>query len=187
MAIGLIVGLGNPGASYENNRHNVGFRVIDSLASGRCEFRSMASLAKLGVVKDASAENLLLAKPTTFMNLSGQAVQFLAKFYKIVPENILVIHDDIDLNFGNVRAKLGGGHGGHNGLKSIDGAIGSNYWRLRIGVGRPPMKSMVTSYVLGDFDSEQREYLDKLLLEISKQLALLQSDPIKLAAQLNNI
>lgn len=186
MAIELIVGLGNPGAGYEHNRHNVGFRAIDALASGRCEFRSVASLAKLGVVKDASAENLLLAKPTTFMNLSGQAVQFLAKFYKIIPENILVIHDDIDLKFGNIRAKLGGGHGGHNGLRSIDSAIGSNYWRLRIGVGRPDMKSMVASYVLGDFEPEQQEYLDKILEELSSKLTILYSDPVKLAAQINN-
>ena len=116
MAIGLIVGLGNPGASYENNRHNVGFRAIDSLASGRCEFRSMASLAKLGVVNDASAENLILAKPTTFMNMSGQAVQFLAKFYKIVPERLtlsytkapakLICKGDFHLSCSNIKRQI---------------------------------------------------------------------------------
>ncbi|MCL2369226.1 MAG: aminoacyl-tRNA hydrolase [Alphaproteobacteria bacterium] len=139
----LIVGLGNPGVKYEQTRHNVGFMAIDKFGVRSLEFEVNwrkehdALVAKTQLQTLNSKLLTILAKPQTFMNLSGKAVQALMAFYKIPLENIIVIHDDIDLKLGDVRTKTGGGDGGHNGLKSITAAIGNNYKRIRIGVGRP--------------------------------------------------
>ncbi len=154
----LIVGLGNPGKQYENTRHNIGFRVIDSLVN---DFgaRDISKLSFEGKLFKTS--NILFLKPTTFMNLSGKSVQAVKNFYKIDIEDIIVIHDDIDLPFSALRFKKGGGHGGHNGLRSIDSMIGKEYSRVRMGVGKPEHKSQVVDYVLANFmEQEERVLLD---------------------------
>ncbi|MEQ1440447.1 aminoacyl-tRNA hydrolase [Fontimonas sp. SYSU GA230001] len=145
-----IVGLGNPGDEYARTRHNAGFWFADLLAGrGRASLRREAKFhgdfarIKLGGV------DVLLLKPQTFMNRSGQAVQALAQFYKLSPDRILVAHDELDLPAGTVRLKLGGGHGGHNGLRDIHRALGEGYRRLRVGIGHPGDKNLVLNYVLG--------------------------------------
>lgn len=151
----LIVGLGNPGAQYARNRHNIGFMFIDRLiASGtfsplRTRFQSQASE---GTVQTAKGPVKVLAlKPQTFMNLSGNAVKEAATFYKIDPGHVVVYHDELDLAPGRLRVKLGGGHAGHNGLRSIMGHLGPNFVRVRMGIGHPGQKELVHNWVLSDF------------------------------------
>jgi PTH1 family peptidyl-tRNA hydrolase len=145
-----IVGLGNPGPEYARTRHNAGFWLADQLVDGahgsfRAETKFNGEMAKINV---GDAE-LLVLKPTTFMNRSGEAVQKLAQFYKLAPAEILVVHDELDLPAGTVRLKAGGGHGGHNGLRSLHQHLGAEYLRLRIGIGHPGSKDEVLNYVLG--------------------------------------
>src|SRR5574344_122438 len=145
----LIVGLGNFGSEYVYTRHNVGFMTADSIAQefsfGICKSKFDGLIAEGNV----AGEKCMLLKPQTFMNLSGNSVVKAANFYKILPENIIVIHDDMDLELGKIKAKVGGGAGGHNGLKSIDANIGNGYNRIRIGVGQPMGGSeKVVSHVL---------------------------------------
>ena len=156
----LFVGLGNPGSKYEKTRHNIGFRVIDKLVE---DFgaRNISKTSFHGELYRAG--NLLFLKPMTYMNLSGKSVQAVKQFLKIETEDIIVIHDDIDLPFGAVRFKRGGGHGGHNGLKSLDAMIGKVYIRVRIGVGKPEHKSQVADYVLHDFSQDEAPYLERLI------------------------
>ncbi len=154
----LIVGLGNPEKKYEFNRHNVGFMVVDSIIDDLSPSNISKSSFKGELYKKS---NILLLKPSTYMNLSGESVRAVVEYYK--PSKIVVIHDDLDLKFGTLKFKLGGGHGGHNGLKSIDSYIGKDYYRVRIGIGRPKEKSKVVSYVLSDFSSKQKEYLDRII------------------------
>ena len=149
--------MGNPGPTYLHNRHNIGFLTIDKLLSN---FSANDVSSKKFFGELYKFRDILLLKPTTFMNLSGKSVLAVKNFYKIDLEDILVIHDDIDLNFGAIRLKKGGGHGGHNGLKSIDSAIGKDYYRLRLGVGKPERKSEVVSFVLGDFEGEEAKMLE---------------------------
>lgn len=184
----LIVGLGNPGSQYKNNRHNVGFRMIETIADSVVSnpFKKMASIAD---VSQCFVENkkVIFAKPLTFMNLSGRAIRFLIDFYKIPTNKVIVFHDDIDLPFGRVKIKKGGGNGGHNGLKSIDNLVGNDYWRIRIGVGRPTEKSMVVSYVLGNFIPEELKKLKDIQKIISENLSILVSnDPKKLESLINS-
>lgn len=154
----LFVGLGNPGSRYENNRHNIGFRVIDALVK-HYEARDISKNAFHGEL--FKSNQLFFLKPTTFMNLSGKSLQAVKNFYKIELENIIVIHDDLDLPFGAVRFKIGGGSGGHNGIKSIDSMAGKEYIRVRLGIGKPLYKSQVADYVLQDFSSEESGRLDQ--------------------------
>lgn len=186
MDILLFVGLGNPGERYENNRHSVGFMIIEALAKADAfvSFKTVGHLAEVAQTT-LDGRKIILAKPLTFMNLSGQAVRFLSDFYKIKIDNVVVFHDDIDLPFGKVKIKQGGGNGGHNGLKSIDNSVGKNYWRVRIGVGRPVEKTMVASYVLGDFSSDQSAVIGQIADTISANVALLLSNPQKLVEKLN--
>lgn len=160
----LVAGLGNPGAQYAQTRHNVGFMAVDAIvdrykfSSFREKFDALVAEGQIG------GEKVLLVKPQTFMNLSGNAVVKAALFYKILPENIIVIHDDIDLAIGQMKAKCGGGSGGHNGLKSIDSHITPAYNRIRIGVGHPVGKGPeVADYVLGRFSKSEMEVLEKCL------------------------
>jgi len=144
-----VVGLGNPGAEHEHTRHNAGFWFVDQLAEAaradyRVEFKFQGVLARARV----AGHDLLLLRPGTFMNRSGQAAQALAAFYKLAPEQILVVHDELDLPPGTARLKRGGGHGGHNGLRSLHQHLGENYARLRIGIGHPGHKDQVHDYVL---------------------------------------
>jgi len=161
----LFVGLGNPGSQYEETRHNIGFKVIDKLVNdfGARDISKNTFHGQL-----YRSKNTLFLKPTTYMNLSGKSVQSVKQFFKVELENIVVIHDDIDLPFGTVRFKSGGGHGGHNGLKSLDGAIGKEYIRVRIGVGKPEYKSQVADYVLHDFSQKECVMLDKLIDYVAK-------------------
>jgi PTH1 family peptidyl-tRNA hydrolase len=180
-----LIGLGNPGSAYRDNRHNVGFKTAEAIV----EKNSSASFKKMALLADVSSFRLgetkiIVAKPLTFMNLSGQAVRFLTDFYKIPSEKVFVFHDDIDLNFGRVKIKRGGGNGGHNGLKSIDSHIGNNYWRVRIGVGRPPEKTMVSSYALSDFSKDEENVLQNIFDEISKNIPLLLNDAKRLESEL---
>ncbi len=149
----LIVGLGNPGPNYENTRHNIGFMVIDRL-SHRNSAKKLSSTPQSELYK--FSEHFLL-KPLTFMNLSGIAIAQVKNFYKI--DKVVVIHDDLDLPFGVIRFKFGGGHGGHNGLKSADEKISKEYMRVRMGIGKPEHKGEVASFVLSDFSSQEREHL----------------------------
>ncbi len=163
----LIVGLGNPGAKYAGNRHNIGFMAVDRIATDhgfppwKRGFQGLVSEGKLGAVK------VVLLKPETFMNLSGQSVGEAARFYKLTPAEITVLHDELDLAPGKARVKQGGGHAGHNGLRSIHAHIGEAYVRVRLGIGHPGHKDAVAGYVLHDFAKADQDWLDDLLRGIS--------------------
>ena len=159
----LFVGLGNPGAKYAQNRHNIGFMAVDRIAknhnfsSWRTKFQGQICEGKLGDVK------VLLLKPSTFMNLSGQSVEKTARFHKIAPDKITVFHDELDLAPGKVRLKQGGGHAGHNGLRSIHEHLGADYARVRLGIGHPGHKDAVANFVLHDFSKIDEDWLTTLL------------------------
>ncbi|MEL7402883.1 MAG: aminoacyl-tRNA hydrolase [Pseudomonadota bacterium] len=163
----LFVGLGNPGAKYARNRHNIGFMAVDRIAQDhafdgwKSKFQGAISEGRFG------SEKLLLLKPETFMNKSGQSVGEAMRFYKLEPEDVVVFHDELDLAPGKVRVKQGGGHAGHNGLRSIHGHIGESYGRVRLGIGHPGHKDLVSHYVLSDFSKSDSEWLDLLMQGIS--------------------
>ncbi len=169
----LVVGLGNPGSGYARNRHNIGFMAADTLVR-RHSFGPWRSKFQ-GEVSEGSlnGEKLCVLKPATFMNLSGQAVAAAARFYKITPEQVIILHDELDLIFGKVRVKRGGGSGGHNGIKSIDQNLGKETLRVRLGIGHPGHKDLVTDYVLGDFAKAERDELDLLLDTVADEFPLL--------------
>jgi PTH1 family peptidyl-tRNA hydrolase len=164
-AIRLIVGLGNPGREYETTRHNVGFRWVDEFAGvQKLNFKSVAKFHGLTARGHLHGHEVLLLKPQTFMNVSGRSVGAMMRFYKIEPAEMLVVHDEMDLPPGVARLKMGGGHGGHNGLKDIIEHLGSNdFWRLRIGIGHPGGRAEVSGYVLNDPRSEEREQIHKAM------------------------
>lgn len=168
----LIVGLGNPGSAYAETRHNVGFMVIDELLS-RYSHDTISKAAFEGELFKVKEHFLL--KPTTFMNLSGRSVAAVKKFYKI--DDVIVIHDDLDLPFGALRFKIGGGHGGHNGLKSTDALIGKEYVRVRMGIGRPEHKGEVTSFVLGKYNDDQEEQLKAQIAQTADAVEALWRTP----------
>lgn len=163
----LFVGLGNPGAKYAMNRHNIGFMAVDRIATDhgfgpfRSKFQGHLSEGRLGSAK------VLLLKPDTFMNRSGQSVGAAMNFFKLAPGDVCVFHDELDLAPGKLRVKTGGGHAGHNGLRSIHGAIGADYQRVRIGIGHPGHKDRVVAYVLHDFAKSDADWLDDLLRGLS--------------------
>lgn len=165
--IRLIVGLGNPGPEYQKTRHNAGFWLVDELASDykqhfRAEGKFFAEIARAPLCGGA---DLWLEKPMTFMNLSGQAVVALARFYKILPNEILVVHDELDLPPGCARFKQGGGHGGHNGLKDIIAKLGTpDFWRLRLGIGHPGERTEVVNYVLKKPRAEEQNAIDQAMI-----------------------
>ena len=167
----VLVGLGNPESKYKLNRHNVGFMAIDSivtrykLAPYKIKFQSQLVTNKINDTP------IIFSKPQTFMNLSGQSIGNILSFYKLKCENVIVIHDDLDLNIGIVKTKIGGGSGGHNGLKSLDSIIGKNYRRLRIGIGHPGDKNLVNNYVLGDFSKNENIILNEIIKNITFNLA----------------
>ena len=163
----LLVGLGNPGAKYAGNRHNVGFMALDRIASDhgfgpwRGKFQGQISEGRLG------DEKVVLLKPETFMNRSGQSVGEALRFFKLEPPDVVVFHDEIDLAPGKLKAKDGGGHAGHNGLRSLHAHIGDAYGRVRMGVGHPGHKDAVPHYVLKDFPKADEAWLDDMLRGIS--------------------
>ncbi|MGW6024428.1 aminoacyl-tRNA hydrolase [Streptomyces sp. NPDC054855] len=161
----LIVGLGNPGPGYAMNRHNVGFMVADLLAeriggsfkrSGRAQAQVLEG--RIGPAGPGS-RRVVLAKPMSYMNVSGGPVTALRDFYKVPTANIVAVHDELDIDYGTLRLKLGGGDNGHNGLKSMTKAMGSDYHRVRFGIGRPPGRMQVADFVLKDFSSAERKEL----------------------------
>lgn len=156
----LVAGLGNPGPGYAGNRHNVGFMVLDLLAErARGRFKAHKGRADL-VEGQLVGQRALLAKPKTYMNLSGGPVASLRDFFKVPVERVVVVHDELDVDFGVLRLKLGGGDGGHNGLKSITRSLGSkDYLRVRVGIGRPPGRQDPADYVLKDFGAAERKDL----------------------------
>ncbi len=160
----LVVGLGNPGPTYAHNRHNIGFMVCDQLAGGagdwREKFNGHWTRLTLG------GQDTLLLKPQTYMNRSGTSVAAAATFYKVPPAEVIVVHDELDLPFGAVRVKVGGGHAGHNGLRSIFEHFGKDFIRVRCGIGRP-VHGEVADFVLGDFRGEERIALDAFVKEAS--------------------
>ncbi len=163
----LFVGLGNPGPEYAGHRHNIGFMALDRIAADhgfgpwKRAFKGLVSEGRLG------AEKVVLLKPDTFMNLSGEAVQSAMAFYKLPISDIIVFHDELDLAPGRVRYKVAGGHAGHNGLRSIHGHIGEAYARVRLGIGHPGHKDAVAAYVLHNFAKADQDWLDDLMRGIS--------------------
>ncbi len=174
MSVRLIVGLGNPGARYARNRHNVGFMAADAIAR-RYAFAGFRNRFKGEAAEGVIAgERRLLLKPQTFMNASGESVAAAARFYKIMPDEIVIIHDEIDLRPGKLRVKCGGGTAGHNGLRSIDALIGAEFWRVRIGVGHPGVKELVQPYVLQNFTADEfSEWVEPLLAAVAETIPLL--------------
>ncbi len=171
----LIVGLGNPGSTYQNNRHNIGFMVIDELIR-RNSSQKLSSNASFKGELFKFSQNFLL-KPQTYMNLSGESIVAVKNFYKI--EKVIVIHDDLDLPFGTLRFKYGGGHGGHNGLKSTDEKISKEYIRVRLGIGKPQHKGEVASYVLSDFRPEEMKHIKILISHTCEAVEYLQDNTLE--------
>lgn len=167
----LIAGLGNPGIKYEKTRHNIGFLVIDEITKALETSKINNPQFKSQLLKYKSN---LYCKPQTFMNTSGESIVAIAHYYKIANRNIIIVHDDLDLAFGTIKFKLGGGHGGHNGLRSIDEHIGKDYLRVRFGIGKPEQKSNVVNYVLNDFTKNEFEKIDSLIQHCIKSIDALQ-------------
>lgn len=172
----LFVGLGNPGAKYQNNRHNIGFMALDQIASDhgfspwKKKFQGQVCDGRLGRAK------VTLLKPETFMNLSGQSVGEAMRFYKITPADVVVFHDELDLAPAKIKCKTGGGHAGHNGLRSIHQHIGVEYDRVRMGIGHPGHKDKVASYVLNDFAKAEQSWLDDVIRGVGDGAVFLAED-----------
>jgi peptidyl-tRNA hydrolase, PTH1 family len=169
----LVVGLGNPGAEYTRNRHNIGFMAVDAIAERhrfpafRAKFHGRLAEGAVGGTK------VLLFKPLTYMNRSGDAVLGAMRFFKVAPEDVLVFHDELDLPGGKLRVKCGGGHAGHNGLRSIHARIGPNYRRVRLGIGHPGDKDRVVRHVLKDFSKTESRWVEQLLDAVALHFPLL--------------
>jgi PTH1 family peptidyl-tRNA hydrolase len=167
-----VVGLGNPGAKHAHQRHNIGFMAVDRMAQSvdapkfSAKFQGQVAQARI------ADQPCLLLKPQTFMNLSGKSVQAAAGFYKIPPEKIIVLHDELALNLGKLRIKQGGGHNGHNGLRDIDQHIGKNYWRMRLGIAHPGDKDRVSQHVLSDFAKDEQAPLADFLDDLTRYFPL---------------
>ena len=184
----IVVGLGNPGSQYENTRHNAGFLALDAIAASkgtainRAKFNALVGECTLG------GKRVLLMKPQTFMNLSGEAVRAAANFYHVAPENVVVIYDDVTLDVGRLRVRAKGSDGGHNGMKSIISCLGSSdFPRLRIGVGKKPHPDFdLAEYVMSSFDKNENELLKKAFLSVERGAELLVTGKVAEAQQLCN-
>jgi PTH1 family peptidyl-tRNA hydrolase len=171
----LLIGLGNPEPEYAGTRHNIGFMAVDAIAGHlRCPvWKKKFS----GLVTAPPDHDALLLKPLTYMNLSGESAGAAMRFHKLAPDNVIVFHDDLDLQPGQVKIKQGGGAAGHNGLKSLDAHIGPDYWRVRLGIGHPGVKGdEVTNYVLSPFAKSDRAWREPLLEALASNIALLLED-----------
>lgn len=182
----LIVGLGNPGSEYSGNRHNVGQMVLDELASrigGKFKVhksRAQVVEGRMGI----GGPRVVLAKPMTYMNVSGGPVSALAKFFDVAPDHVIAVHDEIDIPFNTVKLKIGGGEGGHNGLRDISKALATkDYLRVRVGVGRPPGRMDTADFVLRDFATPEKKDLPFLLDEAADAVELLITDGLLSAQQ----
>jgi len=180
----LVVGLGNPGPGYAGNRHNVGQMVLAELADRmRATFKNHKANASVASGRSfAAGPQLILAKPNTFMNVSGGPVAALLRFYKLPPERLIVVHDELDIPFDQLRLKTGGGHGGHNGIRDIASAIGTpDFLRVRVGIGRPPGRQPAADFVLHDFGSDERKVLPNLLADAADAVELVASSGLEVA------
>jgi len=183
----LLVGLGNPGSDSAGNRHNVGVMAVEAIAKRhafgrfRARFRGRVANGVLG------GEKVVALEPETFMNDSGASVAAAVRFYKLSLDDVLVVHDDIDLAPGKIKTKQGGGDGGHNGLRSIDQHLGRDYRRLRIGVGHPGHKDAVANYVLANFSKSEKIWLEPLIDAIAETAELLVTDEVQFLTRIANI
>ena len=183
----LFVGLGNPSPDNENNRHNIGFKIIDainqkfSLSKQKPKFKGLLTTGNIG------SKKVYAIKPLTFMNNSGICIRELIEYFKIESEDVIVFHDDLDIDFGKVKAKFGGSSAGHNGIESIDNFIGKDYSRVRIGIGKGNGKTNVTDHVLKDFDEEEKIKLENITNNITDSLLILLDKKLELfSSTINN-
>lgn len=182
----LIIGLGNPGRKYRGNRHNIGFMVVDRLAADNgIQSSKMQNKAIVGDGRVAG-QRVILAKPQTYMNNSGDAVGPLANFYKMPPENIFVVYDEMDIPLGTIRLREKGGAGGHNGMKSIIQHIGQDFPRMRLGVGRPPGRMEPPAYLLQDFSNEQLPIVSDMIDEAIRAIETYLQEGIQMAMSRHN-
>ncbi|MDM4762788.1 aminoacyl-tRNA hydrolase [Galbitalea sp. SE-J8] len=182
----LVVGLGNPGPGYAGNRHNVGQMVLDELADrGRMTFKTHKTNARVAEGRTApGGPRYVLAKPNSYMNLSGGPTGALLRFYRIAPDHLVVVHDELDIPFDTVKLKRGGGHGGHNGIRDIASAAGTpEFVRVRVGIGRPPGRMDAADFVLRDFSGEEKRSLPNLLVDAADAVELVAREGLE-AAQL---
>ena len=169
----LFVGLGNPTPDSENNRHNIGFKMIDALNQKFGLSKQKPKFKGLLTTGNINEKKIYAIKPLTFMNNSGICIRELIEYFKIDAEDVTVFHDDLDIDFGKVKAKFGGSSAGHNGIESIDKFIGKDYSRVRIGIGKPKIKSNVTDHVLKNFDEEEMLQLEKITDNIINSISIL--------------
>ena len=169
----LIVGLGNPTPNSQNNRHNIGFKVVDAINQKFGLSKQKPKFKGLLTTGNINDKKIYVIKPLTFMNSSGICIRELLEYFKIESENVIVFHDDLDVEFGKIKTKFGGSSAGHNGIASIDKFIGKDYSRVRIGIGKPQNKMSVSDFVLNDFNDDEQELLKKITNNIIESLAIL--------------
>ena len=169
----LFVGLGNPTPNSENNRHNIGFKIIDAINRKFGLSKQKPKFKGLLTTGNINEKKIYAIKPLTFMNNSGICIRELIEYFKINAQNVIVFHDDLDIDFGKIKTKFGGSSAGHNGIESIDRFIGKDYSRVRIGIGKPKTEIAVTDHVLKDFDEDEKEELKKITDSIIKSLSIL--------------
>ena len=183
----LLVGLGNPGSNSSNNRHNIGFRIIDAINQHFKLSKQKPKFKGLLTTGNIKEQKVYAIKPLTFMNNSGTAIKELIDYFKINSKDVIVFHDDMDIDFGKVKAKFGGSSAGHNGIESIDKFIGKDYSRVRIGIGRPNSKTSPSEYVLKDFSEEEKQDLEKITKNIIESLPILLDKKLELfSSTVNN-
>jgi PTH1 family peptidyl-tRNA hydrolase len=169
----LFAGLGNPDPKHANNRHNVGFKLIDALNKNFGLSKQKPKFKGLLTNGQVEEHKVIVVKPLTFMNNSGMCIREITDYHRIKTNNIFVFHDDMDIEIGKIKAKIGGSSGGHNGIKSIDDSIGPDYNRIRIGIGHPGDKELVDKHVLNDFTEEEKIIIDQVTKKIFKNISLL--------------
>ncbi len=183
----LLVGLGNPGSNNSNNRHNIGFKIIDAINQHFKLSKQKPKFKGLLTTGNIKEQKVYAIKPLTFMNNSGTAIKELIDYFKINPKDVIVFHDDMDIDFGKVKAKFGGTSAGHNGIESIDKFIGKDYSRVRIGIGKPTSKTAVSEYVLKNFEEEEIKELKKITSNITEYLSILVDKKLDLfSSSVNN-
>ncbi len=182
----LFVGLGNPTPNSQNNRHNIGFKIVDAINQKFGLSKQKPKFKGLLTTGDIKENKIYAIKPLTFMNNSGICIRELLEYFKIDAENVIVFHDDLDVEFGKIKAKFGGSNAGHNGIASIDKFIGKDYSRVRIGIGKPKDKISAADYVLNDFSEEEKENLEKITNNIIDSISILIDKKLDLFSSAGN-
>ena len=183
----LFVGLGNPTPNSQDNRHNIGFKIIDAINQNFGLSKQKPKFKGLLTTGNVSNKKVYAIKPLTFMNSSGICIRELIEYFKIDVEDVIVFHDDVDIDFGNIKAKFGGSSAGHNGIASIDKFIGKDYSRVRIGIGKPDPKISVSDYVLNNFNEEEKKQLEKITKNIVDSIYILMDKKLDLfSSTVNN-